>query len=68
MHDQKRSNNTFLNRREWVSYLSALQDAATYPKVIEAFKSGRAWCTQGAVQASNWLVGSAHRRLSPGSP
>jgi hypothetical protein len=68
MQYQKRSTNAFLNRREWGSYLSALQGAASYPKVIEAFKSGRAWCTQGAVQASNWLVGSSNRRLSPGSP
>ena len=46
----------FLNRRDWVSYLAALQAAATYPKVIEAVRSGRAWFTEGAAQASNWLV------------
>jgi hypothetical protein len=49
---------TFLNRRDWVSYLVALQCAATYPKVIEAVRSSRAWFTEGATQASNWLAGS----------
>ena len=49
----------FLHRRDWGSYLGALQDVATYPKVLEAMKSGRAWFTEGATQASNWLVGSA---------
>jgi hypothetical protein len=48
----------FLNRRDWGSYLGALQSAATYPKVLEAVKSSRDWFTQGATQASNWLVGS----------
>jgi hypothetical protein len=37
--------------------LSALQNAASYPKVLEAVKSSRDWFTQGASQASNWLVG-----------
>jgi hypothetical protein len=49
---------TFLNRRDWVSYLAALQGAATYPKVIEAVRSSRAWFTEGATQASNWLANS----------
>jgi hypothetical protein len=53
---------TFLNRRDWGSYLSALQSAATYPKVLEAVKSSRDWFTQGATQASNWLVGSGEWR------
>jgi hypothetical protein len=51
----------FLNRRDWTSYLSALQSAATYPKVLEAVKSGRDWFAE-ATQASNWLVGSAGLR------
>lgn len=47
---------TFLNRRDWGSYLCALQSAATYPKVLEAVKSSRDWFTQSASEASNWLV------------
>jgi len=60
MQDDNDPKRTFLNRRDWSSYaiLSALQSAATYPKVLEAVKSGRAWFTEGATQASNWLVGS----------
>jgi hypothetical protein len=50
---------TFLNRRDWSSYLSALQSAVAYPSVMEAVKSGRAWFTGSAAHASNWLVGSA---------
>lgn len=49
---------TFLNRREWTSFLSALQSAATYPKVLGAVRSSRDWFTQGASQASNWLAGN----------
>ena len=49
---------TFLNRRDWGSYLSALQSAATYPKVLEAVKSSRDWFTQSASEASSWLVGT----------
>jgi hypothetical protein len=58
----------FLNRRDWGSYLRALQDAASYPKVLKAVESSRAWFTQGASQASSWLVGSTelHDKLSTG--
>jgi len=49
----------FLNRRDWGSYVSALQSAVTYPKVLEAaLKSSRDWFTQSASEASNWLVGT----------
>ncbi len=51
----------FLNRRNWTSYLSALQSAATYPKVMEAVKSSRDWFAE-ATQASNWLVGNESLR------
>ncbi len=47
---------TFLNRRDWVSYLAALHGAATYPRVVEAVRSSRAWFTEGATQASSWLA------------
>jgi hypothetical protein len=58
MLDDNDTKRTFLNRRDWGSYLSALQSAATYPKVLEAaVKSGREWFTQSASEASSWLVG-----------
>ena len=57
MQDDNDVKTNFLNRRDWVSYLSALQNAAS-PKALEAaVKSGCNWLTQGATQASNWLVG-----------
>ncbi|MDB6086759.1 MAG: hypothetical protein JWN43_4640 [Gammaproteobacteria bacterium] len=56
MKDDLLLRGTFLNRRDWGSYLRALQSAATYPRVIEAVRSSRDWFTQGASQASNWLV------------
>ncbi len=62
MQDHNQPKQTFLNRRDWGSYLSALQDATTYPKVVEAVKLSRDWFTHGATQASNWLVGSAELR------
>jgi hypothetical protein len=55
--------------------LSALQNAASYPKVLEAVypkvlleavKSSRDWFTQSASQASSWLVGSTHDKFSTG--
>jgi hypothetical protein len=69
MQDDTELKHTFLNRRDWGSYLSALQNAASYPKVLEAVypkvlleavKTGRDWFTQSASQASSWLVGSTH--------
>jgi hypothetical protein len=62
MQDDNELKRTFLNRRDWSSYLSALQSAATYPKVLEAVKSSRDWFAQGATQASSWLVGSTELR------
>jgi hypothetical protein len=56
MQDDNQPKRTFLNRRDWGSYLSALQSAATYPKVLEAVKSSRDWFAQGATQASSWLA------------
>ncbi len=58
MQDDIETKRNFLNRREWGSYLGALQSAATYPKVMEAVKSSRDWFTQGAAQASHWLTGA----------
>jgi len=62
MQDDNEPKRTFLNRRDWVSYLSALQDVATYPKVLEAVKSSRDWVAEGATQASSWLVGGLELR------
>ncbi len=57
---QNRNNSrTFLNRRDWSSFASGLQGATTYPKVMEAVKSGRAWFTESVSQATNWLAQSA---------
>ena len=56
MNDVDSRNTAFLNRRDWGTYL-ALQSAATYPKVIEAVRTGQAWFSDGAAQASNWLMG-----------
>ena len=36
MQDDTELKHAFLNRRDWGSYLSALQNAASYPKVLEA--------------------------------
>ena len=64
MQDDNNPKATFLNRREWGSFLTALQSATTYPKmlesvypkVLEAVNSGCAWFTEGAAHASNWLA------------
>jgi len=58
MQDDNELRGNFLNRREWGSYLSALQTAANYPNMIEALKLTRDWFTQSAADASNWLVDS----------
>jgi hypothetical protein len=62
MQDDNEPKRTFLNRRDWGSYLSALHGAANYPKVLEAVKSSRDWFAQGATEASSWLVGSTELR------
>lgn len=49
--------NAFLNRREWRSYMAALQSAAS-PRVMGVVKSGRDWISTGASHASHWLSGS----------
>ena len=64
MQDEHDPKHTFLNRRDWGSYLSALQSVATYPKatypkMIEAVKSSSAWFAEGATQASTWFTEGA---------
>jgi hypothetical protein len=58
MQDDTELKHAFLNRRDWGSFLCALQNPANYPMVLKAVKSSRAWFTEGASQASSWLVGS----------
>jgi len=62
MHDDESRKHAFVNRRDWGSYLAALQSAATYPKVMEAVRSGQAWFTDGAAHASTWLMGAESLR------
>jgi len=53
----------FSNHRQWREVISAVHDsmtypcAVTYPMVLEALRSGRAWFSDGATRASNWLSG-----------
>jgi hypothetical protein len=68
MQDDTIGKQAFVNRRDWSSYLSALQNAASYPKVLQAVKTSRDWFTQSASQASSWLVDAAElpNKLSAG--
>ncbi len=59
MQDDIDTKRNFLNRRDWGSYLAALQNAAARPKVMDAVKCSRAWFTQGAAQASHWLTAAS---------
>jgi hypothetical protein len=53
----------FSNRREWRDFIASVHDsvtlpcAATYPMVMDALRSGRAWFSLGAARASTWLGG-----------
>jgi antibiotic biosynthesis monooxygenase (ABM) superfamily enzyme len=38
--------NKFLNSREWRTFLSAGQAAASYPTVMRTLKAGQAWLSQ----------------------
>jgi hypothetical protein len=58
MNDADARKNVFLNRRDWGTYLAALQSAAAYPtKVMKAVRTGQAWFSDGASHASTWLMG-----------
>jgi len=59
MNDIEDFKKVFANRREWGSYVAALAEAASYPRVIQAVRSGRAWFSESAFQASSWLVGTS---------
>jgi hypothetical protein len=53
----------FSNHRQWREVVSAVHDsmtypcAATYPMVLNALRSGRAWFSDGAARATSWLSG-----------
>lgn len=46
----------FLNGREWRSFLTAVQCAVTYPKVIDALRASPAWFLDRATRTSSWLL------------
>lgn len=68
MHDVDNPKSAFLNRRDWSSYAAALQSAANYPKIMDAVRSGQVWFSDGAAQASSWLMSrqSLRAKFSPG--
>jgi hypothetical protein len=54
----------FSNHRQWREFIAAIHDSvsspcsATYPVVLDALRSGRAWFNDGAAHASNWFAAS----------
>jgi len=61
-HDVKRK---FSNDRQWRDFIAAIHDSVThpcsvtYPMVLGAVRSGRAWFNDGAARASSRLGGRA---------
>jgi hypothetical protein len=59
MSDVDDIKSNFSNHRQWRDFVTVVHDsvtcAVTYPKVIGALRSGRAWFSDGAVRASSWL-------------
>ncbi|MGD0490353.1 MAG: hypothetical protein ABSC32_02295 [Steroidobacteraceae bacterium] len=51
--------NKFLNSREWRTFLSAVQSAASYPSVLKALREGQAWLSESAANTSGWLLADA---------
>ena len=53
----------FSNPRQWRDFVSAVQESVTYPcsvsypMVLDAVRSGRAWFSDSAARASSWLSG-----------
>jgi hypothetical protein len=51
----------FPNHRQWREFIATIHEsvtqpcAATYPMVLNALRSSRAWFNDGAARASNWL-------------
>ena len=54
----------FSNHRQWREVISAVHDsmtypcAVTYPMVLNALRSSRAWFSDGAARATSWLSGA----------
>ena len=69
MNDIEDIKSNFSNDRQWRDFVAVVHDsvtypcAITYPKVIGALRSGRAWFSDGAARASSWLS-AAHDTLS----
>jgi hypothetical protein len=59
MSDIEDIKSNFSNERQWRDFATVVQTsvtcAVTYPKVIGALRSGRAWFSDGAARASSWL-------------
>jgi len=61
MKDFEETRRKFSNHRQWREFVTAVHEsvtypcAVTYPKVIEALRSGRDWFSNGAARASTWL-------------
>jgi hypothetical protein len=59
MSDIEDIKSNFSNDRQWRDFATLVHDsvtcAVTYPKVIGALGSGRAWFSDGAARASSWL-------------
>jgi hypothetical protein len=48
--------NKFLNSREWRTFLSTAQSAATCPSVMRAVKAGQAWLSgRACLSETAWL-------------
>ena len=51
----------FSNHRQWREFMAAVHESVTYPcsvtypVVLGALRSGRAWFYDGAARATNWL-------------
>jgi hypothetical protein len=58
MADPISHSSQFLNCRDWHSFLTAVQCAVTYPKVIDALRASPAWFADRAARTSNWLLSS----------
>ena len=50
------STNKFLNDRDWRTFLTAAQSAASCPSVLKAVKAGQAWLGDSAAKTSSWLL------------
>ncbi|HME40953.1 MAG TPA: hypothetical protein VKG63_18515 [Steroidobacteraceae bacterium] len=60
----------FSNHRQWREFIGLVHESVTYPrtvtypKVIGALRSGRAWFNDGAARATSWLTGQTEQHES----